>query len=451
VTFRKGLVSVAVAMLAFAGVARADDSGSTGGGGGDQITTPDQNPPPEQNPGENPAETPATPAANPVAGRAPLMNLLDRAHVAGFLDSLGIDIRGYVEVGYLYDLTTPTNNSPPKTAPANFIFFPGAYKNSFMLNQLDLTLERVADASKGNFDWGFKFSTYYGRDAFYTHSNGILDQDNKHGGTNDQIDQLDIPEAYLTAALPVAGGLNVNFGKFTDPLGVEQINPTENLFYTHSYAFSYGMPFTLTGVISSLKLTNDINSDQYTNIILGISRGWNQSYYDNNGDPDGIVGVTGHLTGIDWKLQMIVGPEGVLPYGPPDDHDLWVLPDANVTIKANDQLSFTGDAFLGNAQNLSTWDGVSGYVSYILGKHVTLNGRAEYYHDGHGVTTGVGGGGVDYYELTAGAAITPMPNSEWLSTLTFRPEFRYDWASRSVFDATHSNQLTFAIDAFWKF
>jgi hypothetical protein len=445
------LVGVAIAMLAFAGVARADDNGSMGGngGGGDQLTQPGDNTgaAPIDNSGETPAATPD----EGYTGRAPLMNLLDRAHVAGALDSLGIDISGYAEAGYLYDFSTPANNSPPKTAPADFIFFPGAYKNSLILDQLDLTIQRNADASKGNWDWGFKFSTFYGRDAFYTHSNGILDEDNKHGGTNGEIDQLDIPEAYVSVAAPVAGGLNVNFGKFTNPLGVEQINPTENLFYTHSYAFSYGMPFTLTGVVGSLKLTNDINQDQYTNIILGVSRGWNQSYYDNNSDPDAIVGITGHLTGVDWKVQMIIGPEGVLPYGPSDDHDLWVLPDANVKLKLADNMTFTADGFLGNAQNLSTWGGFSGYLSYILGPHVTFNGRAEYYHDGKGVTTGVGGGSVDYAELTVGSDLKPLPYNEWLSTLAFRPEIRYDWASRGVYDATRSSQLTFAVDALWKF
>ena len=100
----------------------------------------------------------------------------------------------------------------------------------------------------------------------------------------------------------------------------------------------------------------------------------------------------------------------------------------------------------------------------------TVNARAEFYHDGKGHTTGISGlmgsnntpiGGRDtnYFEVTTGVSITPMPDNQWLSGLTIRPEVRIDFADRGVFDGSSSfdtpegnaTQLTCAIDAYYKF
>jgi hypothetical protein len=140
-----------------------------------------------------------------------------------------------------------------------------------------------------------------------------------------------------------------------------------------------------------------------------------------------------------------------LAYGPPDNTDWWEVYEAQVTLKASDQVSITADGLVGNAAHLSTWSDLAGYVTYTINPTWALNLRAEYYHDGHGVTTGVGGGDVDYGEVTYGPSITPLPGDEWFGGLVIRPEIRYDWADRHVFDAAHSTQLTSAIDVYWKF
>jgi hypothetical protein len=433
----KGLAGVAMVMLALGGVALADDTGNgtidNGTSGGETAA-----------PAAAPTETPAP--------SGPLMNLLDMAHLSGPLDAANINIFGHVEAGYLYDYTNPTNLTPAKTAPGDFIFFPGPYKDTLMLNQLDLTIERAVDINKDSWDFGFLLEGMYGRDAFYTHSNGMLDQDNKNGGASGPDDQFDLPQGYLTMVIPVLSGIEVKAGKMADLLGIETINPTNNVFYTHSYIFSYGTPFTQTGVLGTINLPSQTSTTEYSLMTFGITRGWNQSTSDNNGVPDGYFQFATHGDWLSYAFNLSYGPEGVLAYGPPDNADWWVVPEANITVKASDNLTISGDGLLGNATHLATWGGIAGYITYTLDPRWSFSGRIEFYQDGHGVTTGVGGAGaVDYGEATFGVGITPVPGDEWFGGLVIRPEIRYDWADRPVFDATTSNQLTSAIDVYWKF
>jgi hypothetical protein len=431
-----GLASVAVVMLALGGVALGQDTGTNdnGMGGGETVA-------------------PETPAAAPAVAptRAPLMDALDRAGISGPLDAANITISGYVEGGYLYDFTEPTNITPAKSAPGDFIFFPGPYKDSFMLNQLDLTVQRAVDINKNSWDVGFYMDAIYGRDAFFTHSNGMLDQDNKNGGTSGPDDQFDLPQAYIDGIIPVWSGVELKAGKFADLLGVETINPTNNVFYTHSYIFSYGTPFTQTGVLGTINLPDQTSATESSGLTFGITRGWNQSTDDNNGVPDGYFSFTHKGDMLSYAFNFSYGPQGVLPYGPSDNHDWWEVPEANVTFKPNSDWIITADGLIGNAAHLATWTGFAGYVTYLLDPHCSLNFRGEYYHDGHGVTTGVGGQDADYGEITGGVGITPLPNDEWFGGLEVRPELRYDMCDRAVFDASHTSQLTVAVDIYYKF
>jgi Putative beta-barrel porin-2, OmpL-like. bbp2 len=457
----KELTGLLAVLLVVAAVAMGDDTNSNNSGGGNDQGTgmgTDQL--------ENPTPTPPAPAAAPTEG--PLMLGLDKIGVGKTMESWGLNAYGYIEGGYLYDLTTPNDQTPGKTAPGDDILFAGPYKNALMLNQIDLAIERAIDASKGNWDIGFKVEFGYGRDDYYTHSNGILDQSNKSGGVDGPDDQPDLLQAYLTFAIPVGNGITVQAGKFESVLGVESINPSLNIFYTHSYEFTYGSPFTLTGVLGKYTFTDSANETS-TTITAGITRSWNQTLYNDNGDPDGLLEmsvVTGDLT---YGANVYFGPMGVLPYGPSDDTDWWIIPEANVTYKATDAFTLAGDFLYGEAPHLPVpnvptsqqsgfnWFSLALYATYAFDPHVSAGLRLEYYHDGHGVTTGVGGSDVNYFEATTGLQIHPLPGDEIFGSLTFRPELRFDEADAAVFDPSPPlflgkyTEVTAAIDVYWKF
>jgi hypothetical protein len=368
------------------------------------------------------------------ASEKPLMSGLDAIGIGKPMEDLGLNLYGYVEGGYFYDATVPQNLTSHTSFPGDLIFFPGPSKNEIILDQVDLTLERTISASDSKWDVGFRVEGIFGRDAVFTHSNGILDNSNKDGGGED--DQLDLLQAYFDVNIPVGNGVIVKAGKFVTLLGYESINPTQNAFYTHSYIFSFGVPFTQTGILASYTFDNQWSA------TAGITRGWNQSTSDNNGAID-FLGQAVYTYSNQWSLtgNLSVGPEAFH-----DDSDYFVVPEIISQFKMSDDLSLNGDFLYG----------IAGYVDYTLDPNFTLNGRVEYYHDGHGATTGAGTGtDVNFWEFTGGVAITPLPNDQYFKYLVFRPEIRLDLADQGAFDfngtSGHNSQLSFAIDATWQF
>ena len=97
------------------------------------------------------------------------MNLLDQAGLGKPLRDLGLNLYGYVEGGYFYDFSAPHHEDGPTFMGYN------KFKNSFILDNISLNLERAVDPTKKQFDVGFRVEGLYGADAAFIHSNGILD------------------------------------------------------------------------------------------------------------------------------------------------------------------------------------------------------------------------------------------------------------------------------------
>jgi Putative beta-barrel porin-2, OmpL-like. bbp2 len=449
---RKGLAAgAALVVLALGGAAMADDSNagsqSAGATGGTNVfTLPAESVNPQLMDTTPPApaapEAPAAPAAAPAAASPPegaIMWGLDQIGVGKFMEDLHLSLTGYGDMGYFYDLTVPKNVAPPRSAPPTFVGFPGDYKNDLMLNQVELDFQRtIADPSK--FDIGFNIEGLYGRDAVYTHSDGILDNGNKHGKTSPD-DDIDLEQAYLLVSAPLGTGLEFQIGKFDTLLGYEVINPTGNPLYTHSYEFSYGVPFTQTGILATYNLTSALK------LTAGITRGWNQSTDDNNGAID-FLGQAAWNINSAWSATVNLS-EG--PQSTGDNHDYWTVVEGIVAWQVSDQLKLAGDFLYGDANAIAQWYAAAGYADYTLNKFAAINLRGEFYHDGRGFTTGVGRTDTNYIEGTLGVAVTPTPDVNLLQTLTIRPEVRVDMADQGVYDGRKYTQLTMAVDAYLKF
>jgi hypothetical protein len=439
---RKGLVGAAITMLAMGCSAWADESTPPAGAyaqtAGD-LALPQLTVDPLMADAATAADAGAAAAAP--APRAPLMAALDSVGLAKPLDALHLNLYGYVEMGYLYDFTVPRNAGPAKVVSRDQILFPGDYKNSFLLDQVDLTIERAIDASKG-FDIGFKVEGFFGTDAFYTHSNGILDQNDKEfppGGGNNQ---LDLEQAYITVGIPIGSGLTLQLGKFATYFGYETINPTTNNFYTHSYIFSFGIPFTQTGILGTYNITSNFA------LTAGVTRGFNQSTLDNNDVPDFFGEAVLTLGNLKFTGNLGIGAEQT-----DDNTDYTILPEIIITDKFSDQLNVAADLVYGDTAHFSQWAGAAVYAQYIFNKNFALNARGEVYYDGRGFTTGAaffGIGDITYFEGTLGVAITPLPDNPWVGSFTIRPELRVDTANHDNLEGKYT-QLTAAVDAFWKF
>jgi hypothetical protein len=376
----------------------------------------------------------------------PIMFLLDPTPVGQWMEKNKLQINGFVEGGFFYNASAPgAGNGQP-----NFVWFPGPYPDRILLNQLDLQISKGLDSSKG-FDWGFMVEQGYGTDFSFTHSHGMLDN-RPPGNPNNQYD---IVQAYLQLLVPVGSGVTIQAGKFVGFLGEEVINPTQNLLYTHSYSFFYGVAATVTGVEFGYTFAKALNGNDLT-VYAGFTEGWNQSLRDNNGAIDFLGKVSGNITDkLSASFLAQIGPEAA-----GDNSNYWTTLEFIPSYAVSDQLTLTADCLYSVfphgavtvGGNSAQWYGIAAYANYKINPLVAANMRLEWYRDQGGFTTGTQ---ASYYEATVGPQIHPLPNDNIFQWLEVRPEFRVDWSDRAVYNTSNGpglyTQLSFAVDVIMQF
>src|SRR5262249_43651285 len=132
--------------------------------------------------------------------------------------------------------------------------------NQPLLNQVALTAQRPLDPKATDYDFGFKVQFLYGSDARYTQYLGEFNY-----AINDRS-QIALQEAWGVIHFPLffKGGFDVKAGQWVTLEGAETIDPTTNFFYTHSYIFNFGIPFTETGVLAIAHV------DPLVDLYLGV-------------------------------------------------------------------------------------------------------------------------------------------------------------------------------------
>src|ERR1035437_7853199 len=396
-----------------------------------------------------PSATEPPPAAAPPSGL--LMTALGKAGLDEPLNKAGINIYGYVEGGYMYDVTAQGNHDGP-----TFIGF-NSFKNTPILDKVSLNVERTVDPTKKKFDVGFRVEGIYGADAAFIHSNGMWD-------TQTDRNQWDLLQGWLDVTLPDLP-VRIRVGKWIELAGFEQFSANiygafgdpARALYSYSYQFLYAEPGTQSGA-----LLLSVLNPQWT-FDAGFTRGWNASLSDGNSSLDFLGRVTFTPSDkIAVIFEMTEGPE--FPSGtgrnlpPGDNSDFWTALDLVVTQKINDKLSLglgldyvEAPHIPGLPGGVKQWGGVAGYASYALDSRFTLNTRLEWYKDAaNGFSIGAPVS-ADYSAATVGVAIKPFPKDKILSNLLIRPEARYDCSDQPVYAGGEHNQLTFNVDVIFKF
>lgn len=420
------------------------------------------------------------PAVAPVAAPTytPLMQGLSHIPVGGTnmadqMTKLGLTLTGYVEGGYTVNLdhhssTTATAGPYTYHTPINAgRSFTQQARNNFLLNQADLNLTRAIDFTSRAFrnrgwDIGGTVEVNYGTDAALIHSTGL---NFYHGGNypatdpSHPYDQFDLEQAYVDIAFPIGdkSALRFRLGKFVTLLGYETINPTTNPFYSHTYLFSYAIPFTNTGALANFYL-----NDKWQ-FWAGVVRGWNQTFKQNN-TAESYMGSIQYTPNSQTSVSLnaISGPINNR------DNAHWttvidlvasVTPDMfdkKATFGFNGDYGYNGAGagYTGptGVQGIAShWYGTALYASYVVNKFATLNARGEWYYDGNSDFVG-GGPRTDYYSGTVGVNITPMPDSTMGKYLHIRPEIRYDYATKRAFiNGTNHQQWTAGADVYYTF
>jgi hypothetical protein len=243
----------------------------------------------ENQPAPPPAVKPAK-KTKVVKGPAP-------APTPAWIDAITID--GYIEGGVAFNFNQPFNKlswGHLYTDRANWPTFNGAL----------LTVQRPLDPKAEGYDFGFKLQGMVGEDMRYNHYIGILDY-----AINSRT-QIGPIEANVLAHLPWTspiseGGVDLKVGMFVTYNGAEVIPAKDNLFYSHSYIFSFG-PFLHTGAMVTTHVKPWL--DVYTGVTSGVntSLGWPG---DNNAAPAFHGGLGFNL--LDGELTILAithtGPE----------------------------------------------------------------------------------------------------------------------------------------------
>jgi hypothetical protein len=312
--------------------------------------------------------------------------------------------------------------------------------NQFLVNQVLLTAQRALDPKATGYDVGFKVQLLYGTDARFVQFLGEF-----NNLTNDRY-QLAVVEANVAVHLPwlTDGGIDLKAGQFATPLGYETIDPSTNPFYSHSYIFSFGLPFDHTGVLTVTHVNPVL--DVYLGIDSGVDTTLGSG--DNNSSPGGIFG--GQLTLGGGNVTILglthLGPENSYRVGPGADTTMRYENDIVLTWKANDKLTLVTELnLIRDDFAKATGFGAAQYVSYALTDQLTLNGRAEFWRDDkgfyvtgyrrgrdyvqaeYGYPTAIARPQGTYSEFTVGLTYKPTVPAP-IANLMIRPEVRYDQA-----------------------
>ncbi|HVN49672.1 MAG TPA: porin [Bacteroidota bacterium] len=288
--------------------------------------------------------------------------------------------------------------------------------NSFTLSQVELVIQRTTSASS---PIGFRMDLDYGatNDLVQTSLNTTL---------------ANVQQAYITAVLPVGGGLTVDAGKFVTHMGNEVIESKDNWNYSRSYLFAFAIPYYHTGmrltypVFSNLTATLHVLDgwNSVTDVVKSTNIGATVNYAATSSTGiifNGIWGHTGYEPGARNVYDFIVSQT--------------VFDNLLLAVNAD-----YGEA--GAALGLATWKGVDIYGRYAIDTLSAVALRGEVYDDPLGYTTGIKN---TYKEVTL------TLEHKLFNQMLLRGELREDIALNPAYDktalATETSQITFTIGA----
>lgn len=300
--------------------------------------------------------------------------------------------------------------------------------NSFTLNVVNLTIERVAPTDRVSA--GFRGEVWFGQNAAVVQSVGL-----------DLGPDITIWQAYGVLNLPVrATGqyFQLKVGKMATLLGVEVgedvLNPNLSLGYQDVFL----EPFTDTGIELDAKVSSKWDAE------LRVVNGWDQVTDVNLSKT--IVGRVG-LTPDDRTLVAITGYFG--PEQPQNNTNERTGIDLVASRKLDSAATATAFLQLDYGQEddaavatggLASWVGAGLWLTYDFSPAATLALRGDYINDREGArTSGVLGFPVNT-GLKVGSVTATLNVKHWNHAL-LRPEIRFDHASLPVFDA-HESQFS---------
>ncbi len=334
-----------------------------------------------------------------------------------------VDIHALVSSVYLYSFNKPASGELPFRVIDKV-------NDSITLHQASLFFRRLRD----NEDFGFAFTLDFGHIAEFASAD--WDGSGTIGDNSEESNSFELREAYLRYRLPVelaAGRPQVKAGKFVTLLGYEVLKTYENFNQniSHSIAFGFGIPFTHTGLLLNVPLTEQVTFD------VGVVNGWD-NVRDNNSSKTLLAGLgVAPIEKVSLYVAGTYGAErnGIGRGGPGSGVKRGVLT-ANVSVAAAEGLTFVLDGVYGSESDLvpaaagfaeANWYGLVGYAIGQVTKRVSLILRAEVFDDPDG-TRNFSGQRATLWEVTPTVAV------RLTDFVLARVEYRHDEANKQIFE-----------------
>lgn len=332
------------------------------------------------------------------------------------LSQRGIDVRGWVDQGFTWNPQEPLNRF---NGPVTF----NDRSNEYQLNQAYLIAEKVTNTESRDWDVGGRVDLLYGTDSRFAVATGLETEWNQ----GQRFYGLAMPQMYGDFAFRK---WVFRFGHFYTVHGNEVVTAPDNFFYSHSYGFQYGEPFTHTGALAKYQYNDQIS------FTAAIVEGWD-NWTDPNEKPTfmGCVNWTSKSERTSLAWAIITGNEQA-----PGIDSTRTLSTVVFSQKIGEKWKYIFQNDYGYETNVggidARWYSFINYVIYDFNDKWSFGARYEWFTDEEG--TRVAGIGVRD-GLLKGIPLTAVParwqeatvglNYKYNKNLTVRSEVRWDWAT----------------------
>jgi hypothetical protein len=338
----------------------------------------------------------------------------------------GIKFRGWVEGYYEQNFNRPSHlvvdeNQSLSGVKAPALTIEGrtfdVHRNTISLSLAEIEVEKVPE--RGGV--GFKLDMAGGN------VQEIL-VNTINGASPNSVSDFDkvFQHASLSYLAPVGNGLRLDFGKFVTHIGGETIESIKNRNFSHTYYYTYGIPFSDVGLRANYAVNSEIYGEVY------VLNGWNVTTDNNNAKTVGLsIGWTPR-SNFSLYANYLGGPERN-----DNDRDWRHLGDFQVVFSPIPLLQTMLNVDVGTDRNAiapgrnGNWSGATLYARMNINGHFFPTGRIEYYSDPQGFTTAVAQH-VWGYTFTGDYKLGRRND---FAHLMLRPEIRYDQSNALFFSS----------------
>lgn len=287
-----------------------------------------------------------------------------------------------------------------------------------VMNQLWLFAEKPLDMQHNTVDWGWRLDYVFGADGPDVQAAGDQGWDFSWDTSRDYGSA--IPQIYGEVGV---GDARFRAGYALGLLGFEAAQAIDNFFYSHNYAFGYGLPGTHSGVAM------DYDVDDTLQMTVAWTTGWDSSwsnYLNASMFTGGLSWQLTELTSLTYHLTAGDFGDGTAKNGAMSNvgtlYSHAIVLTCDYTEQTTGVVEHTLGTNTGTGMQDNQWYSLSYYLFHDISDCWSVGTRLDWFRDDDGQRVNVNGSGVgSFYACTAGLNWQPC------ESIRIRPELRWDW------------------------